>query len=172
MVLIWSYELKLCPSLEKWWNCVPFVSNTNGSVVRKCSTSSCAESKAKPVYRSPGWTTTFSTFIVCLPQRNIIILYSHLWAYFRSFKRFSFLSPPGFLSPQYSEEHGLHLPPWQKLSDQQSDSKPLPVLPPPEVLWGWHVQRRWEESSLLNNLRWLLRNDVPLRVSVPVCSCA
>jgi len=48
----------------------------------------------------------------------------------------------GFLPAQYPEEHGVHLPPGQELSDQQGDAQPLPVLPAAEVLRGRHVQRR------------------------------
>ncbi len=57
----------------------------------------------------------------------------------------------GFLSAQYPEEHGVYLPPGQELSDQQSDPQPLPVLSAAEVLWGWHVQRRWEENMGLDH---------------------
>lgn len=50
---------------------------------------------------------------------------------------------PGFLPPQYPEEHGVHLPPRQKLSDQQGHTQPLSVLQAAEVLRGRHVQGRW-----------------------------
>jgi hypothetical protein len=50
------------------------------------------------------------------------------------------LCPPGLLSEEHPEEHGVHMSPGEELHHQQGHQEPLPVLPAAEMLGSGHVQ--------------------------------